>query len=305
MKACLPNSMEVRVPTAELTAHALGGARRQGNGWVARCPVPSHGRGRGDRKPSLSLHEEGGKVLVHCHAGCDQQNVIDTLRARGLWEKSEWGRRIAQVAQEECTLALDFWREAKSVEGTLVETYLRSRGITISVPPTLRFHPNLLHKPSGLRLSAMVAAVARVPVQRVVAIHRTYVTEDGHKAEVDPAKMSLGPIGGGAVRLAKAGNHLAVAEGIETALSVMQATGLPTWSALSAGGIRSLILPPPPLAAEITICADNDPVGLEAARDAADRWTREGRTVRIAVPPEDNDFNDLLVAQHRLKEAAA
>jgi phage/plasmid primase-like uncharacterized protein len=151
----------------------------------------------------------------------------------------------------------------------------------------------------------MIAAVTRVPEHRVRAVHRTFLTDDGRKAEVDPVKMSLGPVGGGAVRLGRADKHLAVAEGIETALSVMQATGLPTWSALSEGGVKSLILPATPLAAEITICADNDPVGLEAARDAAVRWAHEGRTVRIAAPSEGNDFNDLLVAQPKLKEVAA
>ncbi len=106
--------------------------------------------------------------------------------------------------------------------------------------------------------------------------------------------MSLGAVGGGAVRLAPASEHLAVGEGIESSLSVMQVTGVPTWAALSAGGIKLLILPPLPLASVITITADNDPTGLAAAHDAAERWTREGRRVRIALPPEGRDFNDLL-----------
>lgn len=294
--------------TAEFLAHDLGGARRQSNGWVARCPVPGHGRGQGDRTPSLSLCDEGGTVLVHCHAGCDQHDVIATLRTLGLWKTPDRGRRaakVAQVAQQGSALAVEIWREALPPEGSPVDLYLRRRGITIPIPPTLLFHPRLLHKPSGLRLPAMVAAVARFPDQKVVAVHRTYLTVNGSKAQVDPVKMSLGPVGGGAVRLGKAGNHLAVAEGLETALSVMQATGVPTWSALSACGIRSLILPPLPLASQVTICADADPVGLEAARDAADRWTGEGRRVMIAEPPEGTDFNDLLLARPQLAEAVA
>lgn len=294
--------------SAESLARILGGARRQGNGWVARCPVPNHGRGRGDRTPSLSLRDEGSTVLVHCHAQCDQEAVIDTLRAMGLWQMRD-GRQpvaqIAQVAQDGSVRALALWRETLPPEGTSVERYLRSRGITMPMPPTLRFHPALLHKTSGLRLPAMIAAVCRFPHQKIVAIHRTYLAEDGRKAEVDSAKMSLGPVGGGAVRLAKANSRLAVAEGIETAMSVAQATDVSTWAALSSGGICSLILPPPPLAFEVTICADADPVGLEAARHAADRWTREGRRVLIAKPPEGTDFNDLLLARPQLAEAVA
>jgi hypothetical protein len=64
--------------TAESLARELGG-RRSGPGWMARCPAHD------DNKPSLSISVRNGKVLVHCFAGCGQQNVIDALRARGLW----------------------------------------------------------------------------------------------------------------------------------------------------------------------------------------------------------------------------
>jgi phage/plasmid primase-like uncharacterized protein len=103
--------------------------------------------------------------------------------------------------------------------------------------------------------------------------------------------MTLGPCKGGAVRLAPAGPILAIAEGIETALSYMQCTGTPTWAALSAGGIRNLILPDD--VAEVVIAADPDPVGMIAARVAARRWLDEGRLVAIARPPLGGDFNDL------------
>lgn len=55
-------------------AGALHGLRQAGGGFVARCPAHD------DHKPSLSLTvEDSGRVLVHCHAGCDQQSVIDAL----------------------------------------------------------------------------------------------------------------------------------------------------------------------------------------------------------------------------------
>lgn len=74
----------------------------------------------------------------------------------------------------------------------------------------------------------------------------------------------------------------------------MQAAGLPTWAAISAGNIGKLILPPLPLAREIIIAADNDPVGMRSAQSAANMFQRQGRTVRIATPPEGQDFNDML-----------
>lgn len=128
-----------------------------------------------------------------------------------------------------------------------------------------------------------------------VAVHRTYLLHDGTgKAPVTPARMALGPTHGGAVRLAEPEGRLAVAEGIETALSVFQETGLPTWAALSASGIEGLVLPPIHLAAEIVIAADSDSAGVAAAERAADRWVASGRRVWIALPPnQGQDFNDL------------
>ena len=55
------------------------------------------------------------------------------------------------------------------------------------------------------------------------------------------------------------------------------------------------MLPALPLAKSVLIAADHDPVGLAAASRAADRWTSEGRSVRIARPPKlGTDFNDLI-----------
>ena len=66
---------------------------------------------------------------------------------------------------------------------------------------------------------------------------------EGKAKAIEPVKRFIGPVGGGAVRLAPAVDTVAVCEGIETGLSYMEATGTPTWAALSARGIRSLILP--------------------------------------------------------------
>jgi putative DNA primase/helicase len=96
----------------------------------------------------------------------------------------------------------------------------------------------------------------------------------------------------------RAGEWLAIAEGIETALSVAAACSMPAWPALSAGGIKSLILPAE--ASHVLICADHDDNGTgdRAARAAATRWLVEGRLVRLAMPPEPGtDFNDVLSAQ--------
>ena len=142
----------------------------------------------------------------------------------------------------------------------------------------------------------MVAQVARGTDNMPLAIHRTFLARDGSgKAPVDPAKMMFGPCRGGAVRLGEPDDVLMVGEGIETCLAAMQATGQPAWAALSTSGLRTLDLPD--TVRELIVLADGDDSGEAAARDAAMRWKREGRRVRIARPPRGHDFNDVLLGR--------
>src|SRR5262245_44366581 len=67
-------------PSAADLARHLGGRKSGARSWSCRCPAHD------DANPSLSITEgEDGKILVHCHAGCSQEAVIDALRHRGLW----------------------------------------------------------------------------------------------------------------------------------------------------------------------------------------------------------------------------
>jgi len=289
---------------AETLACALGG-RRTGSQWVATCP--SHE----DSQPSLSIRDaENGKVLVHCHAGCDQALVIGALRSLGLWDDSHPCRRPLNAKQsqkslpalpahdesERTTAALRLWRSAIPAADTPAEIYLHSRGISLAVPPSVRFRPRLQH-PNGGTWAGMVSLVTRGSDGEPLAIHRTFLAHGGAgKAPVTPQKMMLGPCRSGAVRLATATGKLMVGEGIETCLAVMQATGLPAWAALSTSGLRTLELPAE--IREVIILADGDDPGEAAALDAARRWRREGRTVRIAHPPSGMDFNDVLLGHH-------
>lgn len=209
-----------------------------------------------------------------------------------------WRERVAPVKSTASLAAYieKLWRESLPAKGTPVEAYLRERGIE-TLPPSLRFLPRHFHKPSESHWPVMLAA-AMDWTGKIHALHRTYLSPDGKgKANVSPAKMTLGPVRGLSCHLGEAGEELAVSEGIETGLSVQQATGIPTWAALSAGGIRNLILPPLPLASSVIIAADADPVGLHVAQDAAFLWREQSRKVRIALPPEGADFNDVLLRE--------
>jgi hypothetical protein len=295
--------------TAETIARALGG-HRAGAGWTARCPAHD------DRTPSLSLTDtKDGKLLVRCHAGCDQKDVIAALRGRGLWSEGRsragtWALRRKPVEREpdgddakRTQRALAIWQSSRPSPETPVETYLASRGLHLPPSDALRFHPAMKH-PAGGFWPAMVALVTKGLDGAPVAVHRTFLARDGGgKAPADPQKMMLGPCRGGAVRLADPGEVLMVGEGIETCLAAMQASGHPAWAALSTSGLRALDLPKD--VRDVIVLADGDEAGEAAARDCALRWKREGRRVRIARPPQGMDFNDMLSRQEPSIEEGA
>jgi hypothetical protein len=60
-------------PTGQVLA-LLDDVRQSGNGWIARCPAHD------DQNPSLSVAEgQDGSCLVHCHANCAPQAVVEAL----------------------------------------------------------------------------------------------------------------------------------------------------------------------------------------------------------------------------------
>lgn len=106
--------------TAESIARELGG-HRNSDGYLVRCPVPSHGQGRGDRSPSLSIRDGDDRLLVRCFAGCDPRDVLAELRRRGLLNddgNARHNRRLERRDHSEPPHkpdpnALKIWREAR------------------------------------------------------------------------------------------------------------------------------------------------------------------------------------------------
>lgn len=288
--------------TADCMARALSG-KKVGKGWLACCPAHD------DQHPSLSIRDSGDKVLVHCHAGCTQHDVIAALREQGIWHGSgqlnphlashskEKHRQQDQLLLDNSTIALSIWRSALPATDTLVQFYLASRGLTLPLTPSIRFHPRLKH-PGGQFWPCMVALVTKGDENTPVGIHRTFLAHDGRgKAQVDNPKLMLGPCGGGAVRLGPLNKVLMVGEGIETCLAAMQATGNPAWAALSTSGFRKLLLPQ--TVRDLIVLADGDKPGEAAAQECASRFARQERRVRLARPPAGKDFNDLLFCNER------
>jgi len=271
---------------------------------LARCPVHA------DRTPSLQIRDGDDGVVVHCFAGCDWQDVKDELRAMGLLPEFQPGqhaprpRRLRpantapdpdKLAKIEC--AKEIWAAAQPATASHVETYLHGRGITTPIPPTIRFHPDLLHRATGVLFPTMVAGISGAD-QKLTGIQRTYLRLDGLvKAPVSDPKMTLGRLPGDAVRLGPAAEEIGICEGIETGLSAMQLYGGSVWCACGSH-LDKIALPD--TVKHVRIYADNGAAGERSAERAAQVFHRQGRRVTIVRPINlHGDFNDCLQAQVR------
>src|SRR5271169_6534066 len=90
--------------------------RRNGRGWLVSCPCPNHGKGRGDRTPSLSIADgDDGRLLLRCFAGCEFLDVLDELEHRGLVEDERHEPReqlVRETSYEPNADAVTIWRAA-------------------------------------------------------------------------------------------------------------------------------------------------------------------------------------------------
>lgn len=120
----------------ETIAKTLGNAKQINGQWLASCPVPGHGSGNGDKNPSLSITESEGKVLFHCHAGCDQREVFDAVRERNLLPSTPKREEISFTQHQQPVLEKEWVYRAE--DGTELFTKRRyktsdAKGKTYSI----------------------------------------------------------------------------------------------------------------------------------------------------------------------------
>ena len=259
-----------------------------------------------DKKPSLAIkHSENSNgFVVQCHAGCDHRDVFAELEKRGLFAgKKANGFDMHPRQNTTYDLAKKIWADATAIENTKTQKYLSSRKITPNNFGSVRHSPALYHRETQSEHPAMVCAIKVWPSEEVVGIQRIFLQEDGlGKADVSEPKLSLGKMAEGAVQLGQPVDTLFIAEGVETAMSVQQITGAPTWAALSASGIEKVKIPETVTC--VVIAADNDAsgTGQAAANRAAKRWADMGKEVRVAVPNGlGRDWNDMVKNEEELE----
>ena len=299
-------------------AHALGG-QKCAAGYLCRCPVPSHGKGRGDITPSLLVTDGDKTALFKCFAGCDARDILAEVRARGISDRlSETSMGVRGVSgnlhETSCrrevsrqvdakpdhmpdTEAVALWASAGPVAGTKAAAYLRARGITIDPPQSLRAC-RIMHM-DRYPFPALIAAV-QAPERQIIAIQKTLIDPRGdRKAQIRIPRQTMGALGWGAVRLAAATDSLGIAEGIEKALAAIQIFHVPCWASLGAARMHRVWIPD--TVRTLHIFADNDDAGRAAAERTA--HANRHRKVLLRFPPDPHkDWDDLLERTSRRRE---
>lgn len=305
-------------------ARALGG---QVIGNQVLAPGPAHSRHDRSMAVWIDTNAPDG-FRCHSFAGDDWRECRDCVRERlGLldWQRSaskisapQPGSVIAaQVADDErvdadpdrIDRAMVLWGQALPPHGTVVERYLQHRRISLPkdvlAADALRFHPSCpfrLDDGSTARLPAMLALMRDITTDELRAIHRTALKEDGNgKADLPGlgnAKKMFGPCRHAVIKLTAdpdINDGLALAEGIETALTLLCADWRPIWACGTAGAIECF--PVLPGIEALTIFADADRAGLLAAAKCQSRWNEAGLECRIlAAPNAGSDWNDIVRA---------
>jgi putative DNA primase/helicase len=292
-------------------ARALGG-EASGNGVI--CPGPGHSA----RDRSLSVTPSATApdgFMVYSHAGDDWQACRDYVRGKlGLSPflprqapkvvPQRERKPVEETPANNREPALRLWREAFEPRGTLVEAYLRNRGLELpseAANEAIRFHPDCPFE--GERFPAMVCLVRNVRTDEPQAVHRTALSAEGTaiKRKGKTFRMSLAPIAGGAIKIdpdEDVTRGICVGEGLETCLSGRLIGYRPGWSVLNKNGVADF--PVLPGIDGLTIFGEHDEKqqSMKAIQSCAERWLAAGKEVLTAWPMAGNDLNDELRRRH-------
>ena len=105
--------------TAQQLLQRLDGIRKEGSGWRARCPSCN-----GHNRDVLSIALGDRRVLVHCFAGCTQDEVLEAV---GLtWKDLQPPRNWPATPEEKRK-----WRQAQREVSTAVALEMLAREVVV------------------------------------------------------------------------------------------------------------------------------------------------------------------------------
>lgn len=286
---------------------------------VGLCPFHS------ERTPSFEVNDAKGTFYCHgCGKGGDHITILVDLEGMRFHEavglllgdefpvisEEDRAKRKAEDArktQERIALARWIWdRTVPATPETPAGVYARERGITIQLPPTVRYvlSPRWFDHETGETgrdVPAMACALQDVS-GAVVGVQCVFLQDggkrkyerlraDGTKAK---AKLSFGQIVGSAVRLGPVSDHLTVCEGPEDGLTLCQElAGRSVWVTCGTALMPRLALPPE--IQRVTLAGDNGQAGRDAVDAATAAYVDQGIAVDHAFPNAAfKDWNDQL-----------
>ncbi|MET4213826.1 toprim domain-containing protein [Bradyrhizobium sp. LA2.1] len=294
--------------------HYLSNGRRVGNYWLVGDVRNTSGRsmfvrlkpkgmdGRPAGKWTDAATGEHGDLLDVIRESCSLVDFHDVANeARRFLSlprsepKSDGRSRPPSVPTGSPESAWRLFGMSQPIAGTVVETYLRGRGITnLHGIDSLRSHPRCYYRPEVDAATeiwpAMIAAVTDLK-GHITGAHRTWLDPSGRdKASVDTPRRAMGYLLGHAVRFGPAGDVMAAGEGIETMLSLrcIMPT-MPMAAALSAAHLAAILFPA--ALRRLYIARDDDRAGDGAVAGLFDRAQSAGIEATV-LSPQCGDFNE-------------
>jgi Toprim domain len=294
--------------------HYLSNGRRVGNYWQVgdvrntagrSMFVRLEGRDVGKRpagKWTDAANGEHGDLLDVIRESCGLVDFRDvTEEARRFLSlprsepESDRRPRLASVPSGSPESARRLFAMSKPIAGTVVETYLRRRGIAdLRGVDSLRFHPRCYYRPEADAPTetwpAMIAAVTDLK-GRITGAHRTWLDPSGRdKAPVDTPRRAMGHLLGHAVRFGPVSDVMAAGEGIETMLSLRCVIPeMAMVAALSAAHLGAILFPA--ALRRLYIVRDDDPAGDGAVKRLIDRAQKDAIEAMV-LSPQCGDFNE-------------
>jgi len=299
--------------------HYLSNGRREGRYWLVgdvhntpgrslfvRLKGGESGKGAAGKWTDAATGEHGDLLDV-IRESCglvDFKDVAD--EARGFLSlphpepEPQPRQRPASAPLGSPEAAGRLFAMSQPISGTLVEAYLRKRGITaLHGTGSLRFHPRCYYRPDEHSPTetwpAMIASVTDLD-DRLTGAHRTWLDPGGFhptrlgKAPIDTPRRAMGDLLGHAVRMGVAGDVMAAGEGIETMLSLRCILPtMPMVAALSAAHLAAILFPD--TLRRLYIARDDDPAGDGAMATLIDR-AQEAGIEAITLSPALGDFNE-------------
>jgi hypothetical protein len=295
--------------------HYLSNGRRQGGYWQVGDVRNAPGRSMFVRlrdtpkgpagKWMDSASDEHGDLLDVIRESCglaDFKDVADEARRflslplpepEPQPERRRSGKAPATSGSAEAARRL--FSMSRPIERSVVDAYLRNRGITdLRGITSLRFHPRCYYWPGDdgptQTWPAMIASVTDL-AGKLTGVHRTWLAPDGSgKAPVDTPRRAMGDLLGHAVRFGVGGEVMAAGEGIETMLSLRQIMPtMPMAAALSAAHLAAILFPQ--TLRRLYIARDDDPAGDGAVATLTERAHAAGIEA-IMLSPALGDFNE-------------